>query len=144
MLLWVQAGNVEMVSWLSGLREEEGNATGASALRSLAQNLTSEMSARLYNRGKGYWSCLYPDSTARPVRHVIDFLYVARGLDAAGRGPGLDAQTRQEMSGFFRSELQTKDWLKALSPADSLNRVIPRDRAILRPDHGITGEGGRH
>lgn len=135
-----QAANVEMLSWLSDLRTREGNTTGAALLQSLAHNLTEEMQTRMYRKGQGFWSCLYPNNTAMPVRHVIDFLYIARGLEAGGRGPGLGTQIRKEMGRFFRSELQGKTWLHALSPIDTLARTLPIDDAILRPDHGITGE----
>lgn len=130
-----------MLSWLSDLRTREGNSTGASLLQSLALNLTQEMQTRMYQRGQGFWSCLYPNNTAMPVRHVIDFLYIARGLEAGGRGPGLGTQIHKEMGRFFRSELQGKTWLRALSPVDTLARTLPINDAILRPDHGITGKG---
>jgi hypothetical protein len=44
------------------------------------------------------------------------------------------------MGSFFRQELETDGWLRALSLADGLNLRVPRPKAIFRPDHGITGE----
>jgi hypothetical protein len=63
-----------------------------------------------------------------PVRHCYDFNIV--GTTIAG---DLDDTTRAEMVAFFRRELQTPEWLRALSPWD------PDASYSVRPDHQWNG-----
>ena len=136
----LQAGNIEMLSWLADLYTAQGNVTGASLLTGMASGIHAELLSELYVPGRGYWSCLYPNnSQLQPVRSVVDFVYITRGLSASGRGPGLPSNVGREMAAFFQRELEADGWLRALSLEDELNRQIPRQDVILRPDHGITG-----
>jgi hypothetical protein len=138
----LQAANVDMLSWLAELRERQANSSGAAVLRSLASNITADLLAHLYVPGGGYYACMYPDEDYQrlvAVRSVVDSHYVARGLHAWGRGPGLPGVVGEGMAAFFRRELETRDWLRALSWDDDLNTKDSRPPGILRPDHGITG-----
>ncbi len=142
----LQAANAEMMGVLAKLRKAQGNATGAAYFRGLVTRITADMTEHLYLKGgEGVWSCLYPaDYSLVPVRHIVDFIYISRGLEAAAREggdglQGLPVEVSGAMNNFFHDELETKSWTRALSPYDKLNLKVPRPRSILRPDHGITG-----
>eukprot|EP00624_Nannochloropsis_granulata_P004536 evm.model.NODE_32489_length_25912_cov_24.063213.8 len=159
----LQAANAEMMALLATLRVAEGNYTGAAFFREMSTKIARDTVEHLYVRGgEGTWGCLYPESHSLvPVRHIVDFIYVSRGLAvaetacaasasaaAAGGGgaaagtpiePFLPKEMAGAMSLFFHDELQTPSWTRALSPYDRLNLKVPRPRSILRPDHGITG-----
>jgi hypothetical protein len=62
------------------------------------------------------------------VKHCLDFSNVARAMSA-----DLGEQQRAEMIGFFERELQTDNWLRALSPWD------PDAAYSVRPDHQWNG-----
>lgn len=74
----------------------QGNLTGISQLQSLIANVTQDMLDLLYIRkrhddnddglggkGEGIWGCLYPEGDLIPVRTILDFMYVSRGLSAS-------------------------------------------------------------
>ena len=126
---------------MASLRAAQGNATGAQAFRELVQSVSLDTMQYLYvPGGNGTWGCMYVNGTVVAVRHVIDFIYVSRGLAVVGPD-ALPPHLAGQMSYYFHDELETPVWLRALSPYDRLNLKVPRPRAILRPDHGITGEG---
>lgn len=140
-----------MMAWMASLRAAQGNATGAQQFRGWAQAIAAQTVEHLYVKGgEGAWGCLYPDYTLTPVRHVLDFIYVSRGLavvaehanNDGGASSPLPAQVSGQMSFYFHDELETPTWLRALSPYDRLNLHVPRPKSILRPDHGITGALG--
>jgi len=160
----LQAANAEMMALLSTLRAAESNHTGAAFFREMSTKIAREMVEHLYvPGGEGTWGCLYPESYSLvPVRHIVDFIYVSRGLAVAEAAcaasaaaaaatapkggatgvsvaPFLPSEVAGAMSLFFHDELQTPSWTRALSPYDRLNLKVPRPRSILRPDHGITG-----
>ena len=62
------------------------------------------------------------------MRHCYDFSVV--GTTIAG---DLPEQTRQDMVAFFQRELQTENWMRALSPWD------PDASYSIRPDHQWNG-----
>jgi hypothetical protein len=62
------------------------------------------------------------------VKHCLDFSNVAFAMSA-----DLGEQQRAEMIGFFERELQTDNWLRALSPWD------PDAAYSVRPDHQWNG-----
>ena len=135
---------------MASLRAAQGNSTGAQRFRGWAQAIAADTVEHLYvHGGEGVWGCLYPDYSLTPVRHVLDFIYISRGLalvaehacgdDAAAAEETLPARVKGQMSFYFHDELETPMWLRALSPYDRLNLRVPRPKSILRPDHGITG-----
>ena len=82
----------------------------------------------LYVPGKGIWNCRLPDGSVQEVRHCYDF-----GTVLSTIGPDLSAQQRKEMVRFFREELKTKVWMRALSTHD-IDVTFS-----IRPDHQWTG-----
>ena len=159
----LQGGIAEKMAWMASLRAAQGNTTGAEVYRDLAGSVAVDAVQQLYvPGGNGTWGCLYPDNKLVAVRHVLDFIYVTRGLDRASRvvaaeldaaaapqqqqekqqlapTPFLPAHVAQEMAAFFHRELEMPTWIRALSLEDELNLKVPRPQLILRPDHGITG-----
>ncbi|TFJ82181.1 hypothetical protein NSK_006510 [Nannochloropsis salina CCMP1776] len=153
----LQAANVEITASLATLRSAEGNRSGAVRLEKMARRLARETVEHLYmGGGAGTWGCLYPDKeySLVPVRHIVDFVYVSRGLALASKAcaaidkahglagnstPLIPPAIAGAMSFFFHDELRTPSWTRALSLYDELNLKVPRPHSILRPDHGITG-----
>jgi hypothetical protein len=103
-----------------------GRSRAARGLRREAEELLHEVMA-LYVDGAGHWYARHPDQLV-PVRHCYDFITVLNTLpwDLAPR-------QREEMVSFFRRELMTDVWMRALSSSD--------EDAIsdVRPDHQWTG-----
>jgi hypothetical protein len=83
----------------------------------------------------GPFACLQPDGTRRVVMTILDFIYVGRYMTA-----DIPPDMRRGMVEFFRRELQTEDWLRALSPRDpnALTRDLPAFQTF-RADHQATG-----
>lgn len=106
--------------------------TGDGSLARAADELAREVLA-LYAGGP--FACRQPDGSRRVVRTVLDFVYVGRAL-----GGDLPADVRRGMLAFFERELQTHDWLRALSPQDpdALTRRLPSFQTF-RADHQATG-----
>jgi hypothetical protein len=82
----------------------------------------------------GVFRCRTPDGE-RVVRTCLDFIYVGRYMTAR-----LDARQRRRMLDFFVTELETADWMRALSPRDddSLTTALPEFQTY-RADHQSTG-----
>lgn len=83
----------------------------------------------------GPFACLQPDGSRRVVKTILDFVYVGRSMEA-----DLPREVKEGMVEFFRSELQTEDWLYALSPRDpnALTPDLPSFQTF-RADHQATG-----
>lgn len=83
----------------------------------------------------GAFACLQPDGSRRVVRSILDFIYVGRALHR-----DLSAEQKDAMVEFFERELQTEDWLYALSPNDE-NALTPELPSFqtFRADHQATG-----
>ncbi|RNE66755.1 hypothetical protein [Cryobacterium tepidiphilum] len=82
----------------------------------------------LYHSGSGYFSAQQPDGSRLPVRHCYDFNVVGTTI-----ADDLPERMRAEMVEFFRRELQTSSWMRALSPWDA-------DASFsVRPDHQWNG-----
>lgn len=107
--------------------ERRGDAAGAAELRAEAGTLLGAVLG-LYLPGEGFFAAGQPDGTKLPVRHCYDFNVV--GTSIAG---DLDDDTRREMVAFFQRELQTPEWMRALSPWD------PDASYSIRPDHQWNG-----
>jgi hypothetical protein len=82
----------------------------------------------LYVDGTGYFAAGQPDGTRLPVRHCYDFSIVGTAITE-----DLPEQVRGEMVEFFQRELQTENWMRALSPWD------PDASYSVRPDHQWNG-----
>jgi hypothetical protein len=83
----------------------------------------------------GPFACLQPDGSRRVVHTILDFAYVATSI------PGdIPPDMRDGMVRYFQSELQTPDWLYALSPRDpnALTPSLPSFQTF-RADHQATG-----
>ncbi|TDV38572.1 aminoglycoside phosphotransferase family protein [Actinophytocola oryzae] len=82
----------------------------------------------------GVFRCVTPTGE-RVVRTCLDFMYVGHYL-----GERLDDEHKRAMLRFFVAELETPDWMRALSPkdADSLTSALPEFQTY-RADHQSTG-----
>ncbi|MGW9588615.1 hypothetical protein [Microbacterium sp. NPDC055455] len=121
------AANVWNLRVTAEVLDARGDAAGAAELRAEADELVAEVRT-LYLPGEGFFAARQPDGSRLPVRHCYDFNIV--GTTIAG---DLDAATRAEMVAFFQRELQTPEWLRALSPWD------PDASYSVRPDHQWNG-----
>ncbi|WP_442576505.1 hypothetical protein ACSBPH_05035 [Microbacterium sp. F51-2R] len=121
------AANVWNLRMTADVLEMRGDAAGAAELRAEADELVIEV-RDLYLSGEGYFAARQPDGSKLPVRHCYDFNIVGTTI-----AEDLDESIRAEMVDFFRRELQTPEWLRALSPWD------PDASYSVRPDHQWNG-----
>lgn len=82
----------------------------------------------LYQPGTGFFAARQPDGTRLDVRHCYDFSIVGTTI-----ADDLKPVVRSEMIDFFQRELQTPNWIRALSPYD------PDASFSVRPDHQWNG-----
>jgi hypothetical protein len=82
----------------------------------------------LYADGEGWFNARQPDGRLLPVRHCYDLLMA---LDLVP--DEIDGRRRAEMVRYFETQLQTPNWMRALSPAD------PDAITSVRPDHQWNG-----
>jgi len=123
------------------------NAMGAWSYRFAADVLAPEAGQELRGRAEaieqavrglilddGVFRCETPEGP-RVVRTCLDFIYVGRYM-----GDRLTGDERRRMLGFFAEELETSDWMRALSleDSDSLTRLLPSFQTY-RADHQSTG-----
>jgi len=123
------------------------NAMGAWAYRFAADVLAPEAADELRGRADaieqavrgllredGVFHCQTPEGP-RVVRTCLDFIYVGRFM-----GDSLTRDERRRMLGFFVEELETSDWMRALSleDSDSLTQLLPSFQTF-RADHQSTG-----
>ena len=123
----LNAANVYNLRFAADLLERRGASQKANALRVEAQQLSRQL-LELYVPGKGIWRCRLPDGSMNEVRHCYDF-----GTVLITIGDTLNKQVKSEMVRFFREELQTPMWMRALSTRD-LDVTFS-----IRPDHQWTG-----
>lgn len=123
----LNAANVWSMRTAADLADLRGDETAASALRTEAEALLPAVIER-YLPGTGVFAAGQPDGTQLPVRHCYDFSVVGTTI-ADDLAPGI----RDEMVGFFQRELQTENWMRALSPWDPDASYSPR------PDHQWNG-----
>lgn len=121
------AANVWNLRMTADVLDMRGDAAGATELRAEADELVVEV-RELYMPGEGFFAARQPDGSKLPVRHCYDFNIVGTTIS-----DDLDETTRAEMVAFFQRELQTPEWLRALSPWD------PDASYSLRPDHQWNG-----
>jgi len=123
------AANAWMLRSLAALLAARGDAAQAQAFRAEAADISERVLSLLYVEGKGYFRARYPNGSAVPVRHVIDYVYASEFL-----GPDVLGERRvHEMARFVSAELLTDTWMRALSLAD------PAAPASDRTDHGPYG-----
>ncbi len=121
------AQNIWMMRQDATLQELKGNTARARELRDDAEKLLPAVLS-LYKAGDGVWYGLHNDGQRVELRHCVDYIYVGNAL-AGDLAPG----TRREMTGFVKSELLTRDWMRAMSLQDAA--AARSDR----PDHGPMG-----
>lgn len=121
------AANVWNMRVTADVLERSGDAGAAAQLRAEADELVAAV-LDLNLPGEGFFAAGQPDGTRLPVRHCYDFNIVGTSIAA-----DLDERTRREMVDFFQRELQTPEWLRALSPWD------PDASYSVRPDHQWNG-----
>ncbi|WP_431806419.1 hypothetical protein [Microbacterium paraoxydans] len=123
----LNAANVWSMRTAAELAALQGDETAATGLRAEADALLPSVIER-YLPGQGIFAAGQPDGTLLPVRHCYDFSIVGTTI-ADDLAPGV----RDEMVAFFQRELQTDNWMRALSPWDPDASYSPR------PDHQWNG-----
>jgi len=123
----LNAANVSNLRFAAEISRFKGDSKTADALLEEADGLLEKVQS-LYVDGKGYWHARYPDDHMVEVRHVYDFLTVLNTI-----GDSLPQKQRAEMTRFFKEELQTPTWMRALSPYDD-NSMFS-----VRTDHQWNG-----
>lgn len=123
----LNAANVWSLRAAADLLDLAGEPQRAAELRAEGEALLPHV-RDLYLPGTGHFAAGQPDGTRIPVRHCYDFNIVGTTI-----AHELDAQVREEMVAFFRHDLQTENWMRALSPWD------PDASFSVRPDHQWNG-----
>ncbi len=83
---------------------------------------------KLYVDGKGFWATRFPDGSLVEVRHCYDFITILNMIP-----DDLSAKQKNEMVEFFKRELHSPTWMRALSAGDD-NSMFS-----VRPDHQWNG-----
>lgn len=123
----LNAANVWSMRTAAALAELQGDSAAGAELRAEADALLPAVIER-YLPGQGIFAAGQPDGTMLPVRHCYDFSVVGTTI-AEDLAPGI----RDDMVSFFQRELQTENWMRALSPWDPDASYSPR------PDHQWNG-----
>lgn len=123
----LNAANVFNLRFAAELLEFKGQREKAAALRKEAVELGKRVN-ELYVEGRGVWHCRLPDGSYNEVHHCYDF-----GTTLTTIGDLMSEKQKKEMVQFFRTELQTPTWMRALSTKD-LDVTFS-----IRPDHQWTG-----
>ncbi|WP_219860803.1 hypothetical protein [Microbacterium sp. MYb45] len=123
----LNAANVWSMRTAAALAELRGDLSGGAELRVEADALLPAVIER-YLPGEGIFTAGQPDGTQLPVRHCYDFSVVGTTI-----ADDLAPSIRDEMVSFFQRELQTDNWMRALSPWDPDASYSPR------PDHQWNG-----
>lgn len=123
----LNAANVWSMRTAASLISMQEQDAAASALRTEAEELLPSVVSR-YLPGQGIFAAGQPDGTMLPVRHCYDFSVVGTTI-----ADDLPETVRAEMVEFFQRELQTDNWMRALSPWD------PDASYSVRPDHQWNG-----
>ncbi len=123
----LNAANVYNLRFAAELLEFKGQKDKADDFRKEANELGRRVQ-ELYVPGEGIWKCKLPDGSFNEVHHCYDF-----GTTLMNIGDLMPAKQKKEMVAFFRRELQTPTWMRALSTKD-LDVTFS-----IRPDHQWTG-----
>jgi hypothetical protein len=124
----MNAGNVSSMRFVAELLQRRGRKSDADKLRAEALELAGRINRLLYVDGKGWWRCGQPDGSFNEVRHCYDFLAVLDNMSE-----DLSSAQKQEMAGFFWTQLASKKWMRALAAGD------PDASWNVRPDHSCLG-----
>ncbi|MGI8468471.1 MAG: hypothetical protein ACR2N3_08460 [Pyrinomonadaceae bacterium] len=123
----LNAANVYNLRFAAELLDFKNQKERANSFRQEATALGKRVQ-ELYIDGKGFWRCRLPDGSYNEVRHCYDF-----GTTLMNIGDLMPQKQKREMVEFFRRELQTPTWMRALSTKD-LDVTFS-----IRPDHQWTG-----
>lgn len=123
----LNAANVHNLRFAAELVEFKGDKSKAAAYRKEADELGRRV-LELYVPGRGIWKCRLPDGSYNEVHHCYDF-----GTTLMNIGDMMSATQKKEIVDFFKRELQTPNWMRALSTKD-LDVTFS-----IRPDHQWTG-----
>ncbi len=123
----LNAANVYNLRFAADLLDFKGQKDKAASLRKEAVELGKRVQ-ELYVDGKGIWRCRLPDGSYNEVHHCYDF-----GTTLMNIGDLMPQKQKSEMVAFFKRELQTPTWMRALSTRD-LDVTFS-----IRPDHQWTG-----
>ena len=123
----LNAANVYNLRFAAELLDFKGQKDRAGAMRKEAEDLGHRVQ-ELYVDGKGIWRCRLPDGSYNEVHHCYDF-----GTTLMNIGDLMPDKQKKEMVAFFKRELQTPTWMRALSTHD-LDVTFS-----IRPDHQWTG-----
>jgi hypothetical protein len=123
----LNAANVHNLRFGAELLEFKGQKDKAAAMRKEAEELGQRVQ-QLYVDGKGIWRCRKPDGSFNEVHHCYDF-----GTTLMNIGDMMPQKQKTEMVRFFKEELMTPTWMRALSTRD-LDVTF-----TIRPDHQWTG-----
>ncbi len=123
----LNAANVYNLRFAADLLDFKGHKDKSAAMRKEAVELGRRVQ-ELYVDGKGIWRCRLPDGSYNEVHHCYDF-----GTTLMNIGDLMPQKQKSEMVAFFKRELQTPTWMRALSTRD-LDVTFS-----IRPDHQWTG-----
>ncbi|MEK7855564.1 MAG: hypothetical protein AAB288_05700, partial [Acidobacteriota bacterium] len=123
----LNAANVHNLRFAAELADYKGDKAKGDAFRREAVELGKRVQD-LYVPGKGIWKCRLPDGSYNEVHHCYDF-----GVTLMTIGDLMSSSQKREMVDFFKRELQTPNWMRALSTKD-LDVTFS-----IRPDHQWTG-----
>ncbi|MCG7413078.1 hypothetical protein MHK74_00475 [Microbacterium aurum] len=123
----LNAANVWSMRAAAELCELVGESAPAAQLRADADALLPAVTAR-FLPDEGVFAAGQPDGTLLTVRHCYDFSVVGTTI-----AEDLTPDVRRAMVEFFQRELQTENWIRALSPWD------PDASYSVRPDHQWNG-----
>lgn len=123
----LNAANVHNLRFAAEVAEYKGDKGKAEGFRKEAVELGKRVQ-ELYVPGRGIWKCRLPDGSYNEVHHCYDF-----GVTLMTIGDLMPATQKKEMVEFFKRELQTPNWMRALSTKD-LDVTFS-----IRPDHQWTG-----
>ena len=125
----LNAANVWNLRMAADVLELRGDTAGAAQLRAEADELLVEVHDALPATATGFFAAGQPDGTTHPGAALLRLQH-RRHHD---RGRPRPATIRAEMVAFFQRELQTPNWMRALSPWD------PDASYSVRPDHQWNG-----
>jgi hypothetical protein len=123
----LNAANVHNLRFAAELADFKGDERKAGSYRREADELGRRV-LELYVPGRGIWKCRLPDGSYNEVHHCYDF-----GTTLMNIGDMMSTMQKREIVDFFKRELQTPTWMRALSTRD-LDVTFS-----IRPDHQWTG-----
>jgi hypothetical protein len=123
----LNAANVHNLRFAAEVAEFKGDRSKAEGYRREAVELGRRVQ-ELYVPGRGIWKCRLPDGSYNEVHHCYDF-----GVTLMTIGDLMPQTQKKEMVEFFKRELKTPTWMRALSTKD-LDVTFS-----IRPDHQWTG-----